>query len=56
MHRDISVGNIIIVREEAHKIRRGYLVDWDASCETDDLGQAVGVGRAVRYEWLVTDL
>ena len=38
LHRDISLGNIIVVREKGHTIRRGYLVDWDASCETDDLG------------------
>ena len=50
LHRDISLGNIIVVREKGHTIRRGYLVDWDASCETDDLGQASGVGRAVRYK------
>ncbi|RPD62295.1 hypothetical protein L227DRAFT_609533 [Lentinus tigrinus ALCF2SS1-6] len=46
LHRDISVGNIVLVREEGSKIRRGYLIDWDASCETDDAGEAVTVGRA----------
>ncbi|RPD77918.1 hypothetical protein L226DRAFT_336365 [Lentinus tigrinus ALCF2SS1-7] len=46
LHRDISVGNIVLVREEGSKIRRGYLVDWDASCETDDAGEAATVGRA----------
>ncbi|RDX40163.1 hypothetical protein OH76DRAFT_1511962 [Lentinus brumalis] len=46
LHRDISVGNIVLVREQGRDIRRGYLVDWDASCKTDDAGEAVDVGRA----------
>ncbi|RPD62298.1 hypothetical protein L227DRAFT_599699 [Lentinus tigrinus ALCF2SS1-6] len=46
LHRDISVGNIILIREEGSKIRRGYLIDWDASCETNDAGEAVTIGRA----------
>ncbi len=48
LHRDISIGNIVLVREQGREIRRGYLVDWDASCETDHAGEAVDVGRAVR--------
>lgn len=48
LHRDISLGNIVLVREQGHTLRRGYLVDWDASCETNDLGQAANAGRAVR--------
>ena len=48
LHRDISTGNIILVREEDRKMRRGYLVDWDASCDIDDSGAAAEPGRAVR--------
>ena len=42
------MGNIILVREEDGKMRRGYLVDWDASCDIDDSGAAAEPGRAVR--------
>ncbi|KAH9943169.1 uncharacterized protein BXZ73DRAFT_40721 [Epithele typhae] len=38
LHRDISVGNIIIVRENAQPLRRGYLIDWDASLPADEEG------------------
>ncbi len=46
LHRDISVGNIVLVQEEGD-VRRGYLVDWDASCRIDDAGFALEEGRAV---------
>lgn len=46
LHRDVSVGNIVLVQENG-KIRRGYLVDWDASCRVDDSGHALEEGRAV---------
>ena len=48
LHRDISTGNIILVREEDRKMRHGYLVDWDASCDIDESGAAAEPGRAVR--------
>ncbi|KAI0941239.1 hypothetical protein AcV7_002861 [Taiwanofungus camphoratus] len=33
IHRDISVGNIILVRPDAEsEIRRGCLIDWELSC------------------------
>ena len=34
-------------REPDRLIRRGYLVDWESSCEVDGSGQAVEAGRAV---------
>lgn len=49
LHRDISIGNVILVREPEHPIRRGYLVDWEGSCQVDDTGKALEPGRAVRF-------
>ena len=33
LHRDISLGNIILVRDKAGEIRRGCLIDWEFSYE-----------------------
>ena len=47
IHRDISIGNVILVRERDREIRRGYLIDWEASSEIDGSGQACLPGRTV---------
>ena len=47
IHRDLSVGNVILVQEGDSLTRRGYLIDWDSSCKVDAAGEAVEVGRAV---------
>lgn len=47
LHRDISLANIVMVREHGSVVRRGYLIDWDASSPVDDSGQAVDRGPAV---------
>ena len=47
IHRDLSVGNIILVQERDSSTRRGYLIDWESSCKVDDAGDAVETGRAV---------
>ena len=49
LHRDISIGNIILVRKSKEESRTGYLIDWDASCDVDDSGEANEAGRAVRF-------
>ncbi|KAJ3003616.1 hypothetical protein NUW54_g5207 [Trametes sanguinea] len=46
IHRDLSVGNVIPVKERGQNIRRGYLIDWDASIRVDEDGQALQAGRA----------
>ncbi|RDX49871.1 hypothetical protein OH76DRAFT_1350143 [Lentinus brumalis] len=47
VHRDISAGNIILVREyEGQTVRKGYLIDWESSCTVDESGLAVKAGRA----------
>ncbi|KAI0935419.1 hypothetical protein AcV7_003854 [Taiwanofungus camphoratus] len=35
LHRDISLGNIIMVKEPSSHIRKGYLIDWELSCYID---------------------
>ena len=47
LHRDLSAGNIILVKEPDHPVRRGYLIDWDASIRVDKKGEALQAGRAV---------
>ncbi|KAI9059508.1 hypothetical protein FKP32DRAFT_1634316 [Trametes sanguinea] len=46
IHRDLSVGNIILVKEHDRPIRNGYLIDWDASDRVDEKGESVQPGRA----------
>ncbi|KAI0714070.1 hypothetical protein C8T65DRAFT_645395 [Cerioporus squamosus] len=52
IHRDISVANIILVQEGDSDVRRGYLIDWDASCRVDDAGDAVEEGRAGTWKFM----
>ncbi len=47
IHRDLSMGNIMLVAEEGRTSRRGYLIDWEASCEVDDTGASVHTDRPV---------
>ncbi|KAL1950100.1 hypothetical protein VTO73DRAFT_5222 [Trametes versicolor] len=46
IHRDISVGNIVLVKEPGQDIRRGYLIDWEASISVDAAGESMHPGRA----------
>ncbi|KAI0629908.1 hypothetical protein C8Q77DRAFT_1234583 [Trametes polyzona] len=52
IHRDISVGNIILVRTPGERVRRGYLIDWEVSTRVDESGEALYSGRA--GTWLFT--
>ncbi|KAI0359797.1 hypothetical protein OH77DRAFT_1517405 [Trametes cingulata] len=52
IHRDISVGNIILVREREGTARRGYLVDWECSSKIDDKGQALEPGRTGTWRFM----
>ncbi len=47
LHRDISVGNIILVRDHPGSVRKGYLIDWEVSSEVDDSGTSLDAGRMV---------
>ena len=46
-HRDISVANILLVKEPGSTMRRGVLIDWETSSEVDESGLAQSPGRAV---------
>ncbi|TFK88499.1 hypothetical protein K466DRAFT_598575 [Polyporus arcularius HHB13444] len=45
VHRDISVGNIVLVREGNQAVRKGYLIDWEYSCKADEGGVACNEDR-----------
>ena len=47
IHRDLSAGNIILVKEPDRAVRRGYLIDWESSDLIDSEGEALHAGRAV---------
>ncbi len=47
LHRDVSVGNIILVRDKPGSVRKGYLIDWEVSSEVDDSGKSQEAGRMV---------
>ncbi|KAH9931680.1 uncharacterized protein BXZ73DRAFT_101592 [Epithele typhae] len=51
LHRDVSIGNIILVREPGRKFRRGYLIDWEASYPTDSKGGSLDLGLTCTYEF-----
>ena len=49
LHRDVSAGNMVLVREQpGQKIRKGILIDWESSCTVDGSGFSLKSGRAVR--------
>ncbi|KAI0366935.1 hypothetical protein BV20DRAFT_1025472 [Pilatotrama ljubarskyi] len=52
IHRDISVGNIILVKEPGRSIRRGYLIDWEASDILNDDGESSRPGRAGTWHFM----
>ncbi|KAI9067444.1 hypothetical protein FKP32DRAFT_1673002 [Trametes sanguinea] len=52
IHRDLSANNIILVKEPGHSMRKGYLIDWDASDTVDEKGMAVHAGRVGTWAFL----
>ncbi|KAH9912681.1 uncharacterized protein BXZ73DRAFT_107317 [Epithele typhae] len=51
IHRDISTGNIILVREPNNDIRKGCLIDWETSCRVNEHGDAVEPGRVGTWKF-----
>ena len=49
IHRDVSIGNVILVKERGREVRRGCLVDWETSIRVDESGHALEAGRAVSF-------
>ncbi|KAI0749765.1 hypothetical protein C8Q80DRAFT_1218829 [Daedaleopsis nitida] len=56
LHRDISIGNIILVKETDRDIRRGYLIDWESSTSADEAGSALTPGRAGTWAFMSADV
>ncbi|KAI0714075.1 hypothetical protein C8T65DRAFT_573979 [Cerioporus squamosus] len=57
VHRDVSAGNIILVRQRSdQKIRKGILIDWESSCSVDDTGLSTKAGRAGTWLFMSRDL
>ncbi|KAH9889878.1 hypothetical protein C8Q73DRAFT_705762 [Cubamyces lactineus] len=52
VHRDISVSNIILVREEEGAARRGYLVDWESSSRVDNKGFSLDRTRTGTWKFM----
>ncbi|KAH9932691.1 uncharacterized protein BXZ73DRAFT_101234 [Epithele typhae] len=52
IHRDISAGNIVLVKEPDADVRRGYLIDWELSCALNDEGDAKVIGRAGTWRFM----
>ncbi|KAH9889370.1 hypothetical protein C8Q73DRAFT_654273 [Cubamyces lactineus] len=52
IHRDLSVGNIILVKEPDRAVRRGYLIDWESSDFVDSEGEALHAGRAGTWAFM----
>ena len=40
LHRDLSLGNIILYKFPEKPIRVGYLIDWERSCKIDKVGRS----------------
>ncbi|KAH9932689.1 uncharacterized protein BXZ73DRAFT_101231 [Epithele typhae] len=52
IHRDISIDNIVLVKEPDDHVRRGYLIDWTSSCTLDEeYGEAKVTGRAGAWQF-----
>lgn len=47
LHRDISVGNIVLVRKGDGELRTGILIDWEKSSIADEYGSARDNDRGV---------
>ncbi|KAI0775526.1 hypothetical protein BD413DRAFT_688733 [Trametes elegans] len=52
LHRDISESNIILVKEPDRTVRKGYLIDWDASDGVDEAGNSLQAGRAGTWAFM----
>ncbi|KAI0323477.1 hypothetical protein GY45DRAFT_1376296 [Cubamyces sp. BRFM 1775] len=56
IHRDISVGNIILVQEVDGAPRKGCLIDWETSDKVDEQGYAFDRVRTGTWRFMSTNL
>ncbi|KAI0330530.1 hypothetical protein GY45DRAFT_750579 [Cubamyces sp. BRFM 1775] len=52
LHRDISIGNIILVQEVSGVSRKGYLIDWETSDKVDEHGHAFDRVRTGTWKFM----
>ncbi|KAH8115742.1 hypothetical protein DFH11DRAFT_1854205 [Phellopilus nigrolimitatus] len=55
LHRDVSVNNVILVRDPVTGRRRGILIDWELSTLADDNGQARDYHRSGTWAFMSTE-
>ncbi|KAJ8470018.1 hypothetical protein ONZ51_g8608 [Trametes cubensis] len=56
IHRDISIGNIILVQEVEGAPRKGYLIDWETSDKVDEHGHAFDRVRTGTWRFMSTKI
>ncbi|KAL1939417.1 hypothetical protein VTO73DRAFT_9973 [Trametes versicolor] len=49
---DISIGNIILVKEPGRDTRRGYLIDWETSSRMDPQGCSLDTSRTGTWKFM----
>ncbi|KAI0364213.1 hypothetical protein BV20DRAFT_956708 [Pilatotrama ljubarskyi] len=52
LHRDISIGNIILVKEPDSDTRKGYLIDWETSSRVDEHGRSLDTARTGTWKFM----
>ncbi|KAI0632323.1 hypothetical protein C8Q77DRAFT_1279367 [Trametes polyzona] len=52
LHRDISFGNVVLVKTPQSDVRRGCLIDWEISDRVDETKQSLETGRAGTWDFM----
>ncbi|KAL1939424.1 hypothetical protein VTO73DRAFT_9980 [Trametes versicolor] len=52
IHRDISIGNIVLVKEPGCGTRKGYLIDWETSSAVDSEGHSLDSTRTGTWKFM----
>ncbi|KAI0634082.1 hypothetical protein C8Q77DRAFT_1217385 [Trametes polyzona] len=52
LHRDISIGNVLLVKDETSNCRKGYLIDWEASSRVDNEGKSLRRSRMGTWKFM----
>ncbi|KAH9846881.1 hypothetical protein C2E23DRAFT_743069 [Lenzites betulinus] len=52
IHRDISIGNIVLVKEPGSDTRKGYLIDWETSSAVDSEGNSINRNRTGTWKFM----
>ncbi|EIW53537.1 uncharacterized protein TRAVEDRAFT_74824 [Trametes versicolor FP-101664 SS1] len=56
LHRDLSVGNVILVKEAGSATRKGYLIDWEASSRINSEGHSLDKSRMGTWRFMSSDV